>query len=825
VTAVWNDFRYAFRTWTKAPACALMAIATIACGTGAMTVVFSLVSAVLLKPLPYPDSERIVVLVNSLAGGTIRLPYVSPTRLRAWREQGAGIQELAAYAPNQNVNLSVDGGARQAAASHVTASFFQFFGARPVRGRFFTDEEDRPGAAAVAVVSRGLWRGQLGAGEDVIGRTLSLNGEPATIVGVLEEPFDARSLGPGIITPPEIWLPLRLDPASVDDNNNLTAVARLGPGVSMEAARHQARAAAERFRADHPNELQSDSTFDLTPLASLVVGEVRPSLLLLLAAAGLIAVLVAGNTANLLLARVAARRRELAVRIAVGASRWRVARQVLVEGVLLAAGGGVAGVAIGTAVLNTLVVRGLVRVPRIDPLVVNSVLDWRTLLFMGATALAMGVAIGLAPAVASRSFAEVERDLRTGARGGPGHDHRRAHSVLLGAEVAIACVVLIGAALLMRSLASLQQVDPGFQRAGVWTLQTSSGDRRLASAPAAVTVLSSGIQRLAEVPGVRAAAVSLTGVPLAQSGALRVDVVGRPKEDLYIPNWDLVSPGYFDVFGIRLIRGRLFSDRDRRGTVPVAVINETMARQLWPDADPLGQRVLVGQGAGPAFEEPVPREIVGIVSDVRQLGVARPPRPGMYVPLAQMGDAQMALFNRLSVPASWVVRTDAGGSVPAVSLERAIQAATGLPAGRARTMDEVFDASTAPTAQNTWILTAIGVLSLLVAVLGVYAVASYAVQQRRHELGVRLALGAQTPAVLRMLVWEKLRVVIGGTLVGVLSALALSGALAGLLFSVSRHDPATFVLVPVLLTAAALAGVYLPARRASRLDPLVVLRE
>jgi predicted permease len=825
VAAFWNDLRYAARTWTKAPAFALMAIATIACGTGAMTVVFSLVSAVLLRPLPYPNGERLVVLVNSLNGNTVRLPYVSPTRLRAWREQGAGIQERAAYAPNQNVNLSVAGQARQAAASHVTASFFRIFGARPARGRFFTDDEDRPGAALVAVLSRGLWRGELGGDEDVIGRTVWVNGEPATVVGVIDEPFDARSLGPGIMTPPEIWLPLKLDPGTTDDANNLMGVARLEPGVSIEAAREQARAAAERFRADFPNELQSDATFDVTPLANLVVGDVRPSLLLLFAAAVLIAVLVAGNVANLLLARVAARRRELAVRIAVGASRWRVARQLIAEGVFLAAGGGVAGVAIGLAVLNALVLRGLVRVPRIDPLVTGHVADWRMLLFMGATTVAMGVAIGLVPALASRSFAEVERDLRTGPRGGTGRDHRMAHGVLLGAEVAIACVVLIGATLLMRSLASLQQVEPGVERAGVWTLQTSSGDRRLASATAAVDVLGAGIQRLAEVPGVQAAAVSLTGVPLAQTGALRVDVVGRPTDDLYIPNWDLVSPRYFDVFGIRLIRGRLFTDRDRRGTAPVTVINETMARQLWPDADALGQRVLVGQGAGPAFDEPLPREIVGIVSDVRQLGVSRPPRPGMYVPLAQMADAQMALFNRLNVPASWVVRTEPGALVPAISLERALMAGTGLPAARLRTMDELFEASTAPTAQNTRIMATIGVLALLVAVFGVYAVASCSVEQRRQELGIRLALGAQAPLVLRMLIWENIRVVTGGTLVGLLSALALSGALAGLLFGVSRHDPATFVAVPLLLTAAALAGVYLPARRASLLDPLVVLRE
>lgn len=825
MAALWTDLRYAVRTWSKTPRFSLLAIGTIACGAAALTVAFSLVSAVILEPLPYPDGARMVVLVNSLNGNTARLPYVSPTRVRAWREQGAGLEDLAVYAPNQNVTLSVAGQPRQAAASQVTASFFRFFGARAVRGRFFTEDDDRPGAEPVAVLSRSLWQGQLGGDEDMIGRALSINGEPTTIVGVLDEPFDARSLGPGLNTPPEIWLPLRLDPQTTDDANNLMAVARLAPDVSIEVIRQQTRATAERFRAEFPNELQADATFDVTPLAGVVAGDVRSPLLLLLAAAGLIAALVVGNTANLLLARVTARRHELAIRCAVGASRWRVARQLVTESVLLAAVGCAAGAALGTAVLRALVARGLVRVPRIDPLAMSPAFDGRLLLFMAAMAAIMGVAVGLAPALASRSFTDVERDLRTGSRAASTPGHRTAQALLLGAEIAIACVVLIGAVLLLRSLSGLQQVNPGFERAGVLTLQTSSGDRRLASAATAVTVLGDGIDRLAALPGVRSAAVSLTGVPLAQGGALRVDVVGRPKGDLYIPNWDLVSPDYFDVFGIRLIRGRLFGDRDRRETIPVTVINETMARQLWPDADPIGQRILVGQGAGPAFEEAEPREIVGIVSDVRQLGVSRPPRPGMYVALAQMADAQMALFNRLSVPTSWVVRTDPREPVTAAALEGALLAATGLPAARVRTMDEVFEASTATTAQSTWLMTGIGGLALLVAVLGVYAVASYSVQQRRHELGVRLALGARRQVVMQMLIWDTVRIVVAGSLVGVIAAVALSGGLAGLLFGVSRHDPATLMAVPVLLIAAALAGVYLPARRASLQDPLVVLRE
>jgi putative ABC transport system permease protein len=826
VGALWSDARYAVRTWLKAPAFALAAVATITCGAGAMTAVFSLVNAVLLRPLPYPDAERAIVLLNASRGQASRSPFVSAPRVRAWREHAQGIGEVAVYSLGPAVNVAVAGTPRQVIAGHVTASFFPFFGARLARGRAFSADEDRPGQSRVAVVSHALWQSQFRGDDTIVGQSISVNGEPATVVGVLDDRFDARSLAPDIVTPPEIWLPLQLEPETRNDANNLFAAARLNAGVSLEVARQQARAAADGFRAAFPGELPSEASFTVVPLEYIVVGNVRPSLLMLLAAVGLVALLVSANTANLFLARASARRREFAVRLAIGATRARLVRQLLTESLMLSAIGGVVGVALGILAVRLLLQLEVVQIPRVSSLGVADAVDLRVLLFVTTAVVAVGVAFGLAPAAsAARIDANVERDLRSGSRGGARSGQRRAQAFLLVGEVAVACMLVIGAALLMRSLASLQRVDPGFERRGVLTMQTASGDRRMASSAEAIRVFRNGLQRLTELPGVESTAVSLTGVPLAQGGALRVDVVGRQMDRQYVANWDLISPQYFDVFGIRLIRGRLLDDRDERGMAPVAIINEAMAQQWWPDENPLGQQILIGKGGGPAFEESVPREIVGVVASVRQFGLDRAARPGVYVPIAQMADAQMSFINRLSVPATWAVRTSHDASAMATTVERELLNITALPAAEVRTMDDVFDAATASMAQNAWLMSAFGALALLIAVLGVYAAASYSVQQRTHELGVRRALGAQASQMRGMVVWESLRVVLAGTIVGMAVAVGLARLLTTLLFGVTAYDPLAFTVVPVTLVASALGGVYLPARRASTVDPVVALRE
>jgi predicted permease len=612
-----QDVRYTCRSLIGTPGFALVAIATLALGIGATTTIVSLVNAVLLRPLPFPEPDRLVALVNTQHGRTTAFPFTSATRLQAWREHAVSVHDLSAYMIGPAVNLTAVGPPQQVVSGRVTADFFRLFGAHFVKGRAFTADEDRPGGPRVAIVSHGLWQRQWGGDAAIIGRTLSINGETFTVVGVLDGTLDARSLQPDLARSPDLWLPLQLDPHTRDDANILLAVGRLESGVDITVADQQAQRAAETFRQTFPKELLPSARFGVVRLKTLIVGEVRPSLLLLLGAVGLVTLIVCVNTANLMLGRATARRREFALRTALGASGGRLIRQLLTESVVLAAAGGLVGCLIGS--LGIPVVLGLqgVLVPRIGVVDPYQLLDVHVLLFTVMTSTACGVLCGLVPALRAAST-DVESDLRGGRGLTSGSRARHLRTVLLVAEMSIACVLVIGSVLLLRSLTQLLAVNPGFNTRHVLTMRTALADRRFATTAGAARVADNGLARLTALPGVASAAISLAGVPLALGGgAFAVSVVGRQMDRQYVERWDAISPQYFDVFQIRLVRGRLFTDRDTRAGRSVAMINEAMARQLWPGGDPLRDQILIGQGAGPSFEEPVPRAIVGIVASVR----------------------------------------------------------------------------------------------------------------------------------------------------------------------------------------------------------------
>jgi putative ABC transport system permease protein len=823
--ALWSDLRYSIRAWRRTPVFAAVAFATLACGTGAAIGLFSLVNVVLLRPLPYPDAERVVVLVNSFQGQAIGAPFVSSPRIRVWREHSSAIREIAVYSLTPVVNLNAGDDSHRVAAGQVTAGFFSFYGARVAHGRPFTEEEDRNGAALTVVLSHGFWQSRFGGEHAVVGSVISVNGEPAVVIGVLDDRFDTRSLYPVAAATPEIWLPLRLDPNARDDANNLFAVGRLSGTVGIEVARAQPTAAADAFRVAFPGELPPEASFTVMPLATLIVGDARPSLLMLLGAVAAVTLLVGANTANLLLGRASARRREFALRIAVGASPARLLRQLMVEGITLSLAGALAGCVLGLSALRLFARLQGVHVPRFETVGVAEMLDLRVALFVVALSAVLGTFFALAPmARVRRVEADVESELKPGVRAGGDRASKRMHVVLLTCEVALACVLVIGAVLLARSLAALQRVDPGFEPRGVLTLQTALGERRFGSTTSAVRMIETGLTGLAQLPGVESAAVTFTGVPLEQGGALGVHVVGRQMDRQYVQAWDAISPAYFNVFRITLIRGRTFTERDRAGSPPVAIINESMAGQLWPDADAIGARILIGQGGGPAFEEATPREIVGVVSDVRQFGLNRPPRPGMYVPLAQTADAQMAYLSRRGVSATWVVRARVAPAALSETAQRTLFETTGVPAGRVRTMDDVFELATAPMARNMWLMVVFAGLAMLLAVIGVYAISAHSVHQRTHELGVRLALGARASQLRRMVLWDSLRVALAGTAIGVVAAMALANFFSALVYGVTPQDPWTYAVVPAVMILATVCGAAIPASHAARVDPLVTLK-
>jgi putative ABC transport system permease protein len=822
--AMWRDLRLAVRGWALAPAFAAGTIGTLGIGMAALMSVFLLVNATLLRPLPYPESERLIVLQNAWRERPTRHPFVSAPRAMAWQEAARSVEAMAFYSPGRFVSGAVDGEPQRLSAGHVSASFFTMFGARPVRGRVFTLEEDRPGAPGVAVLSYLFWHRHLGADPEVTGRSITVNGEPSIIVGVLEADFDARSLAPGVEAPPDVWLPLRLEAGSTDDANTLVAVGRLRAVVPIELARQEAEAAAEAFRVAVPEGLPRDGTFDVAPLRSVVGGDVRFSLLMLLAAVALLAVLIVANVINLFLAKAVARRKEFAIRAALGAGRWQLTTLAAAETCVLTGVSVLLGSAAGIVLTRLLLQSQAVRLPRIGSTGLGDLVDVRVLTLAGVMWLALSLLLALIQVAAAASgWGSLEPHLRVSSRGAS-RPHR-AHSWLLALEIALACVLVIGASLLTRSLIGLQEVNPGFERQHVVTMQTLSGDRRLAGRETALRVFDDGLQRLADLPGVHSVAVTLTGVPLAQGSALRVDVAGRPVGEQYMTSWDLVTPQYFGALGFRLVSGRSFDERDRSGATPVAMVNETMARQLWPTESPLGRHILIGHGGGPAWDEGMAREVIGVVSDVRQWALSRPPFPGTYVPLAQVPDPQLAWFHQRSAAATWIVRTAPSGGPSASALQRELQRSTALLVAEVKTMDEVFAGATASAAQSAWLMAVLGGLSMLVAVVGVFALTLYSVEQRTQEVAVRLALGARAHQVHRLVLGRMIRIALLGIAAGVAASAGCATLLRTALYDVGAHDPLVFTAVPVVLATAALAAAYLPSRRASNIDPVVILRE
>ena len=597
-------------------------------GIGAATLVFALLNAVLLRPLPYPQATRLIALANT-SNGTVTAfsHWVSAPRIRAWKDHSPGLSDVAAYLPGASVNLSEVSRPHQVIAVRVTASFFDTFGARAARGRTFTSSDDEPSAGDVAILSETFWRAQLGSDPTIIGRTIALNRRPTVVIGVLDGAFDSRSLSPTLVDAPDVWLPLRLDPATRDDANMLIAVARLRPQATLGEAQAQAAVASDAFRRDFPGEQRVEDSFTVVPFRRIVEGDTRGSLFLMFGAVGLVALIVCANTANLLLGRASARRQELAIRAALGASRGRIVGQLFVECLLLTAIAAVAGLWLASVTGSFLLTRQSVHLPRLAP--TSSLIEPSVVLFAAVLSVTMAFVCGIVPAwLASRR--EHEADLRSSVRSGTGPRHTRARTVLLVTEVAVANALVIASMLLVRSLIALHSVDPGFEKRNVVTFGTALADSRFATASSTIRVIDTGLEQLRATTGVGNAAVSFTGVPLEQGGALRAEIPGRALDRLYVDRWDAVTPGYFDVFTIPLRRGRVFDQRDRAGAPPVVIINETMARQLWFDRDPLHDRILIGRGGGPAFEEAVPREIVGVVGDVRQNGLHDSPAAGMY---------------------------------------------------------------------------------------------------------------------------------------------------------------------------------------------------
>jgi putative ABC transport system permease protein len=814
---VWQDTKYGLRMLRKSPAFTATAILTLSLGIGANTAIFSVVNAVLLQPLSYPHPDRLVALMRSSPAGSQWA--ISVPKFIVYGEQTKVFESIAAYdSAGPGINLTGGDRPEQVKGIHASAGYFEVFAAPIALGRVYTAEEDRPGGPHVAAISDGLWRRRFGGDPTLVGRTVELSGDPYQIIGVL---------GPGFKSDPpaDIWLPLQADPNSTNQGHYLRAAARMRSEVTLGQAQAAMKLAVEELRRKFPNWVGPRESATAVPLRDTVVSGVRSALLILLGAVGFVLLIACANVANLLLARATLRKRELAIRASIGAGRWRIVSQLLTESLLLSLMGGALGLVIGFFGLRALLAINPVNLPRIGEHGAEITLDSRVLLYTLLVSLFTATLFGLIPA-SSATREDLNATLRnSGARSGGGFRQNKTRSILVVTEMALALILLVGAALMIRTFEALRSVRPGFDRHNVLTMQMALSGSRFKKTAGASQMVREVEQRVGAMPGVEAVAGACC-LPLTGGPDFPFAIVGRaPVSGSYSGDvqWRNVSPQYFEVFRIPALRGRVFTARDDAGSTPVALINEAMAKQFWQNENPIGAQLLIGHGIATEFED-APRQIVGVVGDIRDYGLNNEPAPIMYVPEAQVPDGISALENRL-MPFLWAVRTKVAPFSLDTEIQQEVRATSGgLAVAHVRSMEQVVGESTARGDFNTMLLSIFAGVALLLAATGVYGLMVYAVQQRTQEIGIRMALGASPEKVRKMVVWQGMRLAVIGVVIGVVAALELTRFMAGLIYRVKTWDPTVFAVVAVLLSAAAWLAAYVPALRASRVDPIVSLR-
>jgi putative ABC transport system permease protein len=796
-----QDLGYGWRMLAKRPGFTLTVILCLALGIGANTATFSVVNAVLLRPLPYPDPDRLVMVREVYrAAGEESESTASAASFLAWKERGRLFADLAAIVHRNYSLTGGDGAPEHLQGARVSPSLFALLGVRPQRGRLFTAEEDRPGAPFAAVVSDGLWHRRFGADPDLIGKTFNLNGAPFTVVGILPPGFQFPDGA-------DVWASIQIDPAKPLPWHDLDVVARLKPGVSLERAQAELAGLSAQLARERPD-TQAGWGARAVPLKRILEGDVRPALLILLGAVAFVLAIACANVANLELARVAERDREVAVRIALGAGRGRLVRQFLAESVLLSLLGGGGGLLLAYASLRPLVALSPVEVPGFRQVSI----DGRVLAFTLVAAVVTGLLFGLVPAL-KISRPEIGQLLKEGSRGSAGIGGRRFRGFLVMAEIGLALVLLVGAGLMLRSFWRLGGVTPGFDPRGALTVRLNLPSRAYPTPERRFAFYRAALDRIAALPGVREVALTTT-LPLARENITdSFTVEGRPAPagEMAVANTRMISPGYFQVMRMPLRAGRAFTAADDVSARPVVVVSESMARRYWPDEDPVGRRVKKG---GSTSTDPW-ITVVGVVADVKDTGLDADPGATWYMPFAQNAWDGVNL----------VARTAGAPLSLAPALRRAIWSIDPNQAVYdVATLEDLLAGSVARPRFSVILLLLFSTSALLLAAVGLYGVLSYSVRQRLNEIGIRMALGARPADVLGMVVRQGMALAATGIALGIVAALGLTRLLRSQLFEISPSDPWTYVVLSIGLAAVALAANLLPARRATRVDPVISLK-